>query len=72
MADDPNVFLGMTISNRDRIQELVGRGYFSFVFKAFDQQDQVRWLHRLSIFRDVVSGLHQMHISQVAHQATQG
>ncbi|WP_420446122.1 protein kinase domain-containing protein [Candidatus Poriferisodalis sp.] len=151
MADDPNVFLGMTIGNRYRIEECVGRGYFSFVFKAFDQQDQVpvavkvlklghagstaavlefdtegrllqslqsrsnivglhssgmsavpisvqgastvlnvrfhameladlalvdllvyrdqvSWLDKLSIFRDVVSGLHQMHISHVAHR----
>ena len=151
MADDPTVFLGMTIDNRYRIQHLVGHGYFSFVFKAFDQQDQVPvavkvlklghassteavlefdtegrllqslrgksnivdlrssgmsavpvsvqgtstvlnvrfhameladlalvdllayrdqvgWPHRLSIFRDVVSGLHQMHTSLIAHR----
>ena len=151
MADDPNVFVGMTLGNRYRIEELVGRGYFSFVFKAFDQQtqvpvavkvlklghassteavlefdtegrllqslqgksnivhlhssdmsavpisvqgtstvlnvrfhameladlalvdlltyrDQVGWPYRLSIFRDVVSGLHQMHTSLIAHR----
>lgn len=151
MADDPNVFLGMTIGNRYRIQQLVGRGYFSFVFKAFDQQDrvpvavkvlklgqagsteavlefdtegrllqalqgksnivdlrssgttavpisvrgtstvlnvrfhameladlalvdllayrdQVSWLDKLIVYRDVVAGLHQMHTSHVAHR----
>ena len=151
MADDPNVFLGETIGNRYRIEALVGWGYFSFVFKAFDQQtqapvavkvlklghagtadavlefdtegqllqslngrsnivdlhetgssalpitvgstgtelsvrfhameladldlgdlladrDDVEWVHRLRIYRDVVSGLHQMHTSFVAHR----
>lgn len=151
MADDPNVFVGETIGNRYRIEELVGYGYFSFVFKAFDQQarvpvavkvlklthvgtreavmefdaegqllqslngkpnivelsdsgssilpisiggasaqmsirfhameladlalvdlladrDEVDWVDRLRIYRDVVSGLHQMHTSFVVHR----
>lgn len=151
MADDPAVFVGLTIGNRYRIEELVGHGYFSFVFKAFDQQDQVpvavkvlrlghassteavlefdtegrllrslrgksnivdlrssgtsalpvsiqgasavvsvrfhameladlalgdllayrdqvSWPDKLSVYRDVVSGLHQMHTSRVAHR----
>ena len=31
-------------------------------------RDQVGWLDKLSIFRDVVAGLHQMHTSFIAHR----